>query len=181
MSKIVPRWFAVLAASSLAMVTYSAWSSFTAPETLPQESAIAESEVTESATDVTLTEYFWLDSIPEDAYTPFNAYLFTNKIGINNQFASAFKTVVEIFEFKVADGTIGFHFPHDNRAVSTKYAIKEYRNPKYPFLSAELVLASDPQAKGKTKSYYTGPDMHLKSTHQSLPESVQAALQIAER
>ncbi|MBQ7569102.1 hypothetical protein IJT17_09930 [bacterium] len=179
MRSLMPKWFAAMTAASVAIVAYGTWQSLTAEGTDKIENTAAETaavqEINAPAKEVTLKDYIWIDSIPEDAYTPFNAYIFSDGIGINNQFASSFKVLIEIFEYSSTKDSVSFSFPHDNRSAKSKYTITNYSNPKYPFLTAELTMASDPQAKGKKKSYYTGPDLHIESNGYSLPDSLRNA------
>ena len=178
MRSLMPKWFAAMTAASVAVVAYGTWQSFTAADNsdLGQDQTAAVEEINAPAKDITLKDYFWIDAVPDNAYTPFNAYVFTDGIGINSQFASSFKVLLEIFEFRNTKDKVNFEFPHDNRSAKSSYTITAYKNPKYPFLTAQLTLASDPQANGKEKAYYTGPDLHLDSQGCTLPASLQDAL-----
>ena len=178
MRSLMPKWFAAMAAVSAAVVAYGTWQSLTAgsivePETVQPE---AVQELKAPAKDITLKNYFWIDAVPDNAYTPFNSYVFTDGIGINSQFASSFKVLLEIFEYRSTKDKVNFEFPHDNRSAKSSYTITDYKNPKYPFLTAQLTLTGDPQAKGKEKAYFTGPDLHLDSQGYNLPAPLQNAL-----
>ena len=158
---LVPHWFAALFVTAVCVCAWGGYDHFkcdkdgltTAP--CPNSSATAQ--------PVSLNNQFWLDSIPHDAYTPFKGYVFTDVAGLSQDFASAFKVTIEMFEFDADQKTIKFHFMHDNRTVETPYAIEPYSNPKYPFLSATLTLKEDPQNGNKSKVYYTGPDFKIGS------------------
>ena len=177
MRNLVPRWFAALAAVSLTVVSYGAWQSFNAPSEV-KESAAETVQAAEETLDqkITLQDYFWLDNVPEDAYTPFNAYVFSDGMGVSVQFASSFKMLVELFEYRADNTAIKFNFMHDGRTAKSDYSITAYTNPKYPFLKAQLTLKNDPQAKGSTHVYYTGPDLYLKSQSGSASKEIGAAM-----
>ena len=178
MRSLMPKWFAAMTAVSVAVVAYGTWQSLTAGDNSQSEKkqAAAVEEINAPAKDITLKDYFWIDAVPDNAYTPFNAYVFTDGVGINSQFASSFKVLLELFEFRNTKDKVSFEFPHDNRSVKSSYTITSYKNPKYPFLTAQLTLASDPQANGKEKAYYTGPDLHLDSQGYALPAALRNAL-----
>ena len=177
MRSLMPKWFAAMAAVSAAVVAYGTWQSLTADSSIEPETVKPEAvQEVKAPKDITLHNYFWIDAVPDNAYTPFNAYVFTDGIGINSQFASSFKVLIEIFEYRSTKDKVNFEFPHDNRSAKSSYTITDYKNPKYPFLTAQLTLAADPQAKGKEKAYFTGPDLHLDSQGYNLPASLQNAL-----
>ncbi|MDO5296265.1 MAG: hypothetical protein Q4F00_06450 [bacterium] len=178
MRSLMPKWFAAMTAASVAVVAYGTWQSFTAQDNLQTEELkpAATQEISAPAKEITLKDYFWIDAVPDNAYTPFNAYVFTDGIGINSQFASSFKVLLEIFEYRHTKDKVSFEFPHDNRSAKSSYTITAYKNPKYPFLTAQLTLAGDPQNGGKEKAYFTGPDLHLESQGYALPAPLQNAL-----
>ncbi len=162
--RLMPTWFAAMATFSLGVIACGTWQLCTEKTCVtPVTTCEVQAQEETAETKVTLENYFWIDAIPRDAYTPFNAYLFADNIGINNKFESSFKVLMEIFEYRADKKQIGFRFPHDNRKASTSYSIVEYKNPKYPFLTAELILDKDPQSNGATTSYYTGPDLKINS------------------
>ena len=105
------------------------------------------------------------------------------RVGINAKADSAFRILLEIFEFiDLADqGRIQFHFPHDRRKPASNYSIEKLKKPT-PYFDTQLTLESDPQNGGKKKVYFTGPEFRADNDGSALPEHLrQAVLQGARR
>ncbi len=177
--RLMPTWFAAMATFSLGVIACGTWQPCTEQTCVtPATTCEVQAQDEMAETNVTLENYFWIDAIPRDAYTPFNAYLFTDNIGLNNKFASSFKVLMEIFEYRADKKQVAFRFPHDNRKASTSYSIVEYKNPKYPFLTAELILDKDPQSNGAKASYYTGPDLKINAQRNLNNEAIYGAMDL---
>jgi len=170
---LVPRWFAVMLAASLAIILLGLFQPRAAEAPAPEENAT----LTAAAP---LAECMWLDRLPEDPYEPFQVYYFTEeggRIGLNAKADSAFRVLLEVFEFMdLSDqGRIQFHFPHDRRKPSSNYSIEKLKKPT-PYFDTQLTLEKDPQNGGKTKVYFTGPEFRPKSDGSGLPEHVRQVL-----
>lgn len=170
---LVPRWFAVMLAASVAIVLLG----ITRPETDRQ--ATSEPQLSPAAAGG-LAECVWLDRLPEDPYEPFQVYYFTEeggRVGINAKADSAFRILLEIFEFiDLADqGRIQFFFPHDRRKPASTYTIEKMKKPT-AYFDTQLTLESDPQNGGKKKVYFTGPEFRADSDGSALPENLRRTL-----
>jgi len=170
---LVPRWFAVMLAASVAIVLLG----ITRPETDHQ--AAPEPQLAPAAAG-DLAECVWLDRLPEDPYEPFQVYYFTEeggRVGINAKADSAFRILLEIFEFiDLADqGRLQFYFPHDRRKPASTYTIEKMKKPT-AYFDTQLTLESDPQNGGKKKVYFTGPEFRADNDGSALPEHLRQAL-----
>lgn len=170
---LVPRWFAVMIAASLAVVFLGLFKPEARQEAQPEATMAPSAEAG-------LSECLWLDRLPEDAYEPFQIYYFTEeggRIGLNAKAESAFKILLEIFEFiDLSDkGTIQFYFPHDRRKPASAYKIEKMSKPT-AYFDTQLTLEKDPQNGGKRVVYYTGPEFRPESTGAALPEHLRKVL-----
>ncbi len=105
-----------------------------------------------------LYDRLWIDSMPEMSHDEFRAYMFTaDNIGINFHGHSAFKLMLEVFEFRAKSDTINFHFPHDGLKEKASFAISPLDNPTEHF-DTKLELSIDPKT-GEKKAYFTGPEL----------------------
>lgn len=167
---LVPRWFAVMIAASLAIVVLGIFRPEANPGTEPQPTAAP-------AADAPLVECLWLDRLPEDPYEPFQMYFFTEeggRVGLNAKAESAFKILLEVFEFiDLSDrATVQFYFPHDRRKPASAYKVEKMKKPT-AYFDTMLTLENDPQNGGKKTVYYTGPEFRPEGTGKSLPAHLQ--------
>ncbi len=170
---LVPRWFAVMLAASVAIVLLG----ITRPEADRQ--ATPEPQLAPAAASG-LAECVWLDRLPEDPYETFQVYYFTEeggRVGINAKADSAFRILLEIFEFiDLADqNRVQFYFPHDRRKPASTYTIEKLKKPT-AYFDTQLTLESDPQNGGKKKVYFTGPEFRADSDGSSLPGHLRQTL-----
>lgn len=158
---LIPSWFLAMIVASLLISVVG-----TFREIGPgQQSEIANKD---------LYDVIWIDSYPEVSSDTWNGYLFSSdNVGISVQAASAYKLTLEVFEFKASGASLGFHFPHDSRRVSSNYSIEKLKKPTKHF-DTQLTLTADPQKGGKNSVYFTGPEFRSLA---SCPESVREALE----
>ncbi len=169
--RFIPSWFMVMLAFSVAIVTFGMFGG-TSKDT-PSEQETLD-------TNITLTDYAWLEKLPEDIHDSYQIYVFPSNKGNfgTHVFASSlYKFTLEIFEFTADTDkqTIQFHFPHDNRSPQTKYTITALEQ-KSPVFTAKLVMKKDPQNDGKEKVYYTGPELRIDKNHGFQPEAISAII-----
>lgn len=170
---LVPRWFAVMMAASLAVILLGLFQPRGSEAPTPEQTAPC-------AAAAPLAECMWLDRLPEDPYEPFQVYYFTEeggRIGLNAKADSAFRVLLEVFEFMdLSDqGRIQFHFPHDRRKPASNYSIEKMKKPT-AYFDTQLTLEKDPQNGGKTMVYYTGPEFRPKSDGAGLPEHLRRVM-----
>ncbi|MGI5843893.1 MAG: hypothetical protein ACOX9B_06950 [Candidatus Xenobium sp.] len=170
---LVPRWFAVMLAASVAIVLLG----ITRPETHRQ--AVPEPQLASAAADG-LAECVWLDRLPEDPYEPFQLYYFTEeggRVGLNAKADSAFRILLEVFEFiDLPDqGRLQFYFPHDRSKPASTYTIEKLKKPT-AYFDTKLTLDNDPRNGGKKKVYFTGPEFRADSDGRTLPEHLRQVL-----
>lgn len=138
---LIPRWFAVMVALSALVVALG--------------SLRAERRAESRASD--LTDYLWLDRYPEMTHDNFQIYFFSaDNVGAHADFASSYKVLLEVFEFKADGQRVQFHFPHDGKRPSSAYRIEKLKKPTRHF-DTQLTVQEDPKNGGRTKVYYTGP------------------------
>ncbi len=169
--RFIPAWFMVMLVFSVAVVTFGMFGS---------TSNGTSSEAEALDTNITLTDYAWLDKIPEDIHDNYQVYVFpSNKgnFGTHVFAASLYKFTLEIFEFTADTDkhAIQFHFPHDNRSPLTKYEISGLEKAS-PIFTAKLVMKKDPQNGGKEKVYYTGPELRIDKNRSFQPEAISAII-----
>lgn len=153
MLRYIPTWFAFLIAFSLGIVLYGSFS----PRPLHRP----------------LTDYIWLDRLPEEPTDPFKAYYFSSDGAVMVDAPSCYKVVLEIFEFKADGKNIIYNFLHDGRRANSGYVIERMDRPTKDF-DTRLTLAKDPNNKNKKTIYFTGPNMRSQDT---LPLLVRQALE----
>lgn len=160
LSRYLPRWFAVMVAASLMIVSYGF--------------SQLDCDKKVQPLNRELYEVIWIDKYPEMTQDKWNAYMFTNdNVGLSIDAHSAYKITLEIFEFKASKDKLRFHFPHDSRRGNSKFTIEKLKKPTKHF-DTKLTLGTDPQQNGETRVYFTGPDFRSAS---SLPNPVQEALE----
>ena len=111
---LVPRWFAVMLAASLAIILLGLFQPRAAEAPAPEENAT----LTAAAP---LAECMWLDRLPEDPYEPFQVYYFTEeggRIGLNAKADSAFR-VLRVFGMDSDQGRIQFLSPTVDRPATS--------------------------------------------------------------
>ena len=160
LTRYLPRWFAVMVATSLMVVGYGV-------SQLPCDTKV-------QPLNRDLYEVIWIDKYPEMTQDTWNGYMFTNdNVGLSVDAHSAYKITLEVFEFKASRDKLRFHFPHDSRRANSKYSIEKLRKPTKHF-DTKLTLSSDPQAGGESKVYFTGPDFR---SAEALPGMVRDAVE----
>lgn len=173
---LVPRWFAVMIAASAAVVTLGVFQPCT-EQAAPEQPAAAAEQVAPAA-DPALVECLWLDRLPEDPYEPFQLYFFSEeggRVGLNAKADSAFKILLEVFEFIDLGDKVQFYFPHDRRKPGSAYKVEKLKKPN-AYFDVQLTLDSDPQNGGKKAIYYSGPEFRPEATGETLPPHVRRVL-----
>ena len=170
---LVPRWFAVMIAASVAIVVLGLLGPRSQPSEAPEASIAPKDELA-------LVECLWLDRLPEDPYEPFQIYFFTEeggRVGLNAKAESAFKILLEVFEFiDLPDqGTVQFYFPHDRRKPASAYKVEKMKKPN-AYFDTQLTLEKDPQNGGRKMVYYTGPEFRPDGDPKGLPLHLQQIL-----
>lgn len=159
MHKLIPRWFAVMIAISLAVVAYGTLQIGPTEQATPQQSQ--------------LYDVLWLDKYPEVSHDSWKAYVYSSdNVGISIDAASSFKLTLELFEFKADSKQLRFHFPHDGRKANCSYKIEKLKKPTRHF-DTKLTVEKDPQNDGQTKEYFTGPEFR---SFEALPEHFRSTL-----
>lgn len=157
---LIPSWFLAMIVASLLVTVVGTFREIGPSAPQPQNKD--------------LYDVFWLDNYPEVSSDTWNGYLYTSdNVGINVQAASAYKLTLEVFEFKISGGSLGFHFPHDSRRSTSNFTIEKLKKPTKHF-DTQLTLATDPQKGGKNGVYFTGPEFRSLAT---MPSVVRQALQ----
>lgn len=172
---LVPRWFAVMIAASVAVVTLGVFQPCNREPVAEQQAAAGQ---VAPAADPTLVECLWLDRLPEDPYEPFQLYFFSEeggRVGLNAKAESAFKILLEVFEFIDLGDKVQFYFPHDRRKPNSSYKVEKLKKPN-AYFDVQLTLDSDPQNGGKKTVYYSGPEFRPEATGETLPPHVRRVL-----
>ncbi|HXE72002.1 MAG TPA: hypothetical protein VNO81_05030 [Candidatus Nitrosotenuis sp.] len=146
---LIPGWFALMIALSLAVIAAGLWKGSPPPAPEPAVEIMASQ----------LVDRIWVDRLPEHDTDPFQAYMFSSdNVGMSAKFESSYKVLLEIFQFRDSNGQISFYFPHDRRKPTTGYKVEKMARPTRR-LNIQLTLEADPQADGQRKVYYSGPEL----------------------
>lgn len=156
--RIVPSWFALMIVVAAVTVIVGA---FNAQEFMKSSNGT-------SAPSIGLTDQVWMDKLPLNPQSTFNAYVFakTNSLGTRGEFESAYKFNIELFEFnnKTAD-TLKFLFLHDDSQAVSSYIIEKVETPEH-FFDTRLTIMKDPRHNNEKGIYYSCPELHVEKFQQ---------------